>query len=273
MKKKFILLPLLGAFFYVTLSSDSNGPGGNKSGSHGASASCGTCHGSSATSGITVTFELDSAGIPVTRYVGGMTYTLKMIGTNTTSNTLPKFGMQMSVVSGSGSSSVNAGTFTSFPTNTDTSRVASINILEHRAKLDPSSGTGGSGTLYTVTTTWTAPPTGSGTVTAYGIINAVNNNGNDGSTDKWNSASSSFTELVPTSINTISEGNVMVYPNPARDVIYINGSSVSAKVFDLNGNMVASGNNQISISNLASGMYVVSYQIDGQLYNATFIKQ
>jgi hypothetical protein len=280
MKKRFLLLPLIGAFVYVTMSSDSNGPGGNKTGSRGATAGCGSCHGNSATSGITVSFELDSAGVPVTRYKPGMTYTLKMTGTNTTSNTLPMYGTQLSVVSGSGSSSVNQGHFSSLPTNTDTFHTSSpfVNILEHRAKLSPASGTGASGTTYVVSVGWTAPAAGTGTVTAYGVINAVNDNNNDGTSDKWNAGSASFTELPSNvGVNNVAASAINVYPNPVSSILNVTGVNGSVQVFDVNGKLISSVsvNNTVAIdaSGWANGLYFVSINNAGQVTNKTIVKQ
>lgn len=278
MKKSFLLLPLIGAFVYVTMSSDSNGPGGNKTGSRGATAGCGSCHGNSATAGITVSFELDSAGVPVTSYKPGMSYTLKMTGTNTTSNSLPMYGTQLSVVSGSGSSSVNQGHFSSLPTNTDTFHSSTINILEHRAKLSPASGTGASGTTYVVSVGWTAPAAGTGTVTAYGVINAVNNNNNDGSTDKWNTGNASFTELPSNvGVNNVAAAAINVYPNPLSNVFTVSGVNGTVNVFDVNGKIIStvSVNNTVTIdaSAWASGVYFLSISNDGQVISKTIVKQ
>lgn len=276
MKKRFLLLPLFGAFAYVTLSSDSNGPGGNKTGSHGASAGCGSCHGSSATAGVTLSFVLDSAGTPVTRYKPGMTYTLKMTGTNTTSNNLPKYGTQLSMVSGSGSSSVNAGTFSGLPAGTATHTSSGITILEHTQRLSPASGTGSTGTTYEVSVSWTAPAAGTGTVTAWGVINAVNTSpSSDDAGDKWNTGSASFTELPSTTaVANVAVADVNIFPNPVADQLHINGYNGTYMVFDVNGKMVASGtatnNTVIDAANWNAGLYIVKF--DGQAAKAIIKK-
>lgn len=263
MKKRFFVLPVFAAFAYITLSSDSNGPGGNKTGSHGVVAGCGSCHGSSATSGVTLSFVLDSAGTTVTSYKPGMTYTLKMTGVNTTSNTLPKFGTQMSVVSGSGSSSINAGQFQAWPAGTDTFRTGGICILEHNTPLSPVSGTGASGTTYEVSTTWKAPAAGTGTVTVYGVINAVNNNSSDGTTDKWNNASASFTELpgATTAVTDTPVAHVNVFPNPVADQLNITNYRGNYIICSMGGTIMASGTCSgsavISTSSWSAGTYVV----------------
>lgn len=280
MKKRFLLLPLLGLGLYFSLTSSSNGYNQNRTGSHGGTVGCGSCHGSSAVSGITVAVELDSAGTPVTRYKPGMTYTIKLTGTNTTSSTLPAFGMELSVVSGSGTSSANAGTLSGYPsTVSPATGSGSITYLTHNTPISPASGTGASGTTYVVTTTWTAPAAGTGTVTAYGLINAVNNNGNDDNGDKWNTANASFTELPASGVgvNNVAASDINVYPNPVSSVLNVTGVNGSVQVFDVNGKLISSVsvNNSATIdaSGWANGLYFVSINNAGQVTNKTIVKQ
>lgn len=282
MKKSFLLLPLIGAFVYVTMSSDSNGPGGNRTGSRGGTIGCGGggCHGSSANTGITVAFELDSAGTPVTRYKPGMTYTLKMTGTNTTSSSLPKFGMQMSMVSGSGSSSVNQGaSFASLPSGVSSHTSSTITILEHNQRLSPTSGTGGTSTTYVVSASWTAPAAGTGTVTAWGVVNAVNNSpANADAGDLWNGGSASFTELPSNvGVNNVAAATITVYPNPVSNVFTVSGVNGTVNVFDVNGKIIStvSVNNTAAIdaSAWANGVYFLSISNDGQVISKTIVKQ
>ncbi len=49
-------------------------------------------------------------------------------------------------------------------------------------------------------------------------------------------------------------GSKAIYPNPAKDILHVSGS---AEIFDLVGNKVASGTNEINIEDLLSGIYVV----------------
>ena len=280
MKKRALLIPVFGIFAYLTLSSDSNGPGGNKTGSHGAGAGCGSCHGNSATSGVTVTFELDSAGTPVTRYKPGMLYTLKMIGTNTTTNSLPKYGTQLSVVKGSGTSSTNAGTFSSLPTGTATHTSSGITILEHTTRLSPATGTGATGTTYVVSVGWTAPAAGTGTVSAYGVINAVNTSpSSDDAGDKWNTANASFTELPSATIGVenVTLTDVNVYPNPVNNILNVSGYQGAITIFDMNGKIVATenatnANTMINTSAWAAGLYIVTLQNNGIVTTKTIVK-
>ena len=280
MKKKLLLLPLAGVFAFLTLTSSSSGYNGNRTGSTGGSTGCGSCHGSSATSGVTIAFELDSAGVPVTHYVGGMTYTLKMTGTNTTTNSLPKFGFELSTVTGSGTTAVQGGTFNSVASPYRTRTTSGITYLEQSGSNSPSSGSGATGTVYSVSISWTAPAAGSGTVSAFGLINAVNGDGNDGSSDKWNLASATFAEEgTPTGIETVIPASALnVYPNPVSNRLNISmEGNYNATVFDIAGRAVAqvsaAGSSAVSSSDWKPGIYEVVVTSNGVRSVATIVKQ
>jgi len=202
MKKQFILLPLVGLFLYVTLSSYYYGPAygglGNLTGATGGTNGCGGgCHGSSASSSTTVTVQLLNGTTPVTSYVPGNTYTLKISATNTSSSSLPRFGFQMCVVNALGAgtgSATYAGTMSAAPSGTHVYTGSGAQIFEHYnasfgdGSIVATTGTGGTGTTYVETITWTAPSAGTGSVIIYGILNAVNHNSASDAGDLWNTA-------------------------------------------------------------------------------------
>src|ERR1035437_4216498 len=127
MKKRNIVLGLAALCSYFIITSYKEGPGsyagydctGVESGLSNPTG-C-SCHSSSATTGIGVVIELDSVGVPTTHYKGGLTYTVKIKGTNNTTSSFPKFGFQMGSIKGSVAAvtPTNAGTWsTSCPTGT-----------------------------------------------------------------------------------------------------------------------------------------------------------
>ena len=74
-----------------------------------------------------------------------------------------------------------------------------------------------------------------------------------------------YEEEVVEENNTIS-----IYPNPAKDVLYLNTGSISpaqVEIFDVLGNLVYNGTTTsvISLDNLTNGMYFVRIQVDGQI--------
>jgi hypothetical protein len=167
----------------------------------GNSAGCGQgCHTSGTTT--TIALELDSAGVPTTHYVGGMTYTVKLTGKNTSTTSLPRFGFQIGSIVGSvaATTPVNAGTWTApFPTNTKYVAPKAgqfvVGVVEQTAAIAATTGTGGNGTTYVETFNWTAPAAGTGTISFWAALNAVNNNGSD-TGDKYNTGHISITELA-----------------------------------------------------------------------------
>ena len=240
------------------------------------------CHGTTATTGITVLLELDSAGaVPVMKYKPDSTYTFKITGTNTTASSLPKFGFQVACILGSTAQATptNAGTFqqTGLPTGVRFSAPQSgnfvTNMVEHSLALSPLSGTGASGTIYEESFKWTAPVAGSGTVSFWGVINAVNGDGNASSADKWNTKELILEEdtakPVVNGINEVSSKlELNLYPNPATDMVHLEIQNGTAGVYNLNvfttdGRMVLSQTTEamatnstiaVNISNLEAGI-------------------
>ena len=196
MKMNIILTTLVGCLAYIILASNASGYGraghdatGASGAGTGANGGC-SCHGVSAS--LAVTVELDSAGVPVTNYHPGASYTIKISGTNnSTTATLPKFGFQVSCVQANannaggantaGSAScVNAGTWGTLPASTRISTgTFPTSLVEQSAAITATSGTGGTGTNYVESIPWTAPAAGTGAVVIYGVLNAVNNNGSE----------------------------------------------------------------------------------------------
>lgn len=183
-------------------------------------ASGGGCHAPSVTAAITVAIELDSAGgKPTKYYIGGGTYTVKMTGTNTGSTTLPDFGFQLASIKGSAAvtTPTNEGTFTA-TTNTHIAPATQYNVVvmaEQSTTLKATSGTGGKGTTYVESFSWKAPAKGTGTISIWGVVNAVNGNGNADAGDLWNTNHIVINELTPTGIDALSQNNeTNVYPNP-----------------------------------------------------------
>jgi len=158
----------------------------------------GGCHSSSAAATTTVSVALyNSTGTTLitTGYTGGTSYLIQITGTQTSSSaTLPRFGFQVSAVS-TASTSTNEGTLSAI-TGTHLGTYGGISIVEHSSQLAATSGTGGSGTTYVVKIPWTAPVAGSGSVTIFGVLNAVNYNGGADAGDLWNNGSLVLPEVV-----------------------------------------------------------------------------
>ncbi len=292
--KKILLFTAITGIGFLILSSYRSGPANNGYDCTGAETGLsnptgcgGGCHGLSATAGINVSVELDSAGVPVTNYIADSTYTIKIKGINTTANNLPKFGFQVGAIKGSSAvtTPVNAGTLQSTGLHAGVRYKANsagnyvVNLVEQSTQLSPASGTGGTGTVYADSFTWVAPVAGTGTVSIWGVMNAVNNNGNNDAGDKWNLSHIVINEEVDkTLLNTISNSfSALAYPNPFAGSLTLSFDNAPAgnydiHVYSIDGKLIASqikdlaGNNQLSFNsgNWAPGLYHVVIKNEGK---------
>ncbi|MBC7553293.1 MAG: T9SS type A sorting domain-containing protein [Taibaiella sp.] len=289
MKKGFLLLPIIAGIAYISLTSYSSGYTANASGS-GSATGCGGsgCHGTSATTGIIDSVYLDSAGMGVfvNKYTPGKSYIIHFGAANTTTNNLPKFGFQLSVVNAAGTA--NAGTLSAI-TSTSLNTSGIIHFIGQTTPLAPLFGTGGIGTAYRVDIPWVAPAAGTGSVKIYGVINAVSGNGSEGPEDKWNAKSATITERTttpPASVNDVESGlQISAFPNPCVSNMHLqlinasgtynvtvsdmSGKVVLSQVTEANGTTVAA----INMSQLAGGVYHVAVSQGGTVKIATVTKQ
>ena len=245
-------------------------------------ASGGGCHASSVTTGITVLLELDSAGIPVTGYWPGQTYTVKLTGTNTTSSTLPGFGFQITATVGTTelATPTTAGTWGTAPAGAQVAAPQANNfvlsVFEQSSVRQPASGSGGTGTIYMDSITWTAPVAGTGSVSLWAALNAVNNNGNADGGDLWNVAHIIITEdtvaATNTGITSISQANrVNAFPNPVSNILNLQWENAQTgtslvSVYTMTGQLMTATNvnganaYSINTSDWAPGIYMVNVQ-------------
>lgn len=257
----------------------------------------GGCHSNAATPGINVSVELDSAGIPTTHYKGGMTYIVKIKGVNTTSSNLPFYGFQLGCITGTNSVTTPTPTgswSSSLPSGTHVAPPHSswftVPVVEQSYSLSPTSGTGGNGTVYSQSISWTAPLSGTGTISMWLALNAVNGNSNADAGDLWNTTHLAISELGFTGINDVAANSfsLNVYPNPAQTHLnfsysLIETSNVSAQLYDLEGKVVINlmnesqnaGEKNISIplsENIQVGIYLLKVNInDSQILKKVII--
>jgi len=285
MKRIIYLLAIFSCYFIVT--SYSLGPategfeltGAENGGGAYTTTGC-TCHSSSSTPTIGVALELDSAGTPTTHYTGGMTYTVKLTGTNNDTFLLPAFGFQMVSIVGSTPSPAptNAGTWTPLsPSVTHYSAPQApyyyAGVVEHSYILS-SSGNGGNGATYNQAFSWKAPSTGTGTISIWAVLNAVNGDGHADTYDKWNTNHIVINEW-PSSVgvqsiepNTIS---MNVFPNPASTHLNLaytlyETSYISLKLLDLKGRIVSNVLNETQNSGMKSIKFLLPQEIHEGIY-------
>ena len=78
--------------------------------------------------------------------------------------------------------------------------------------------------------------------------------------------------------NPINQTDILIYPNPVSSVLYVKNISKKAnyKIYDAVGQVVANGillNNQINVSRLINGVYIIDIDDNGRTAQKKFIKE
>ena len=299
MKKRILLFTAIAAMATGILTSGKNGAGAEKGydctgaetglGNFAGCGGAGGCHNSSLSTGITVLLELDSAGVATTHYKGGMTYTVKITGTNTTASSLPVFGFQVTCVKGTTAvtTPVNAGTFASTGLPGDVQYTPAqlpsdfaVNMVEHKFPIPATTGGGATGSTYIESFQWTAPTAGTGTVSFWGVVNAcTGDTAHSSNSDLSNNTHINISEWTTTTSvsNANTETSIIAFPNPIGNELNLQMNNAvpgtySFEVFDVMGKSVANGNldvngmsdkTTINTSGWAYGTYNVVIEKEG----------
>ena len=280
MKKSILLITAISAIAYLTFSSYSSGPaqlGRNCTGAMGSTVThCGGagCHGgNSATT--TVSIRVDSAGgVPVGSYVPGMTYTVTISGTN--SSSLPKFGFQFVSVSGIGATQSQAGTYSSLPTRVAAHPLSGLSFLEQSNTI-----TAATAGTYSVIFKWMAPSaSGAGPVKMYCTLNAVNGNNSEDAADVSANTVKTLNEATVSHVASsavVLNAEINAFPNPVGDNLSLqlndaDAGEYSYRMVDITGKVFAndhftvSGSNHnenINTSTLPTGHYFLIIEGNG----------
>jgi hypothetical protein len=141
--------------------------------------------------------------------------------------------------------------------------------------------------VYDTSFVWTAPVAGTGTVTMYCTINAVNGNGNADNTDVSSNTNVQLTEVSSAGVNNVFDNmSLVAYPNPVVNTLHLqmNGATegiYNVAVFDLTGKMIAKEDANVNSSNFdmtintgnwSNGIYFVQVAKDGALKTLKVIK-
>lgn len=159
---------LFCALLYVSLSSNSTGPGMAGTGDR-TTAGCGGsgCHSMAPSGTFTISgvVLMDAAGTTtVSSYTPGGSYRI-LIGAGLT--ILPNFGFQVKATTAAGNT---AGTMMA-PVGTHTVSAGGDTLCEHSMALNAVTG------IDSISVPWIAPAAGTGTVTLRGVLNAVDGTG------------------------------------------------------------------------------------------------
>ena len=302
MKIKVLLFVFFAAALSVVLSSYRDGPmkhsgwDGTGAGTNTGCANGSGCHVS--TSSLSPTVELDSAGVAVTSYQPGGSYTIKISATNATTGTFGYFGFQLATVSATGAgsaSAIQAGTWgTSLPPNvqnTPGSGRTAFPIIEHSSAIAATSGSGGAGTIYSESIPWTAPAAGTGSVEICGVINAVTGLDIAFLCDYQTAPPVTITEAVATGIAPLSDkiSGLNVYPTLMNENVTVafdlkETSAINVSLISMDGQTVKMLMSQESfgqgtfkhafnVEGLTPGIYLIRLQIGNESLISKVVKE
>ncbi len=178
---------------------------------------------------------------------------------------------------------MQAGNCSNLPTNVQMTTVSSINVIEHAATM-----TATSAGVYDVSFTWVAPAAGTGTVTMYCTLNAVDGTSGANAADVSNNVSKTLTEQTSSSVDEITSNiEISAYPNPVMNSLQVKMGNATTgtytlNVFDMSGRKVMSQNVEVTNSNFetamntstwATGMYGLQIIKDGVQRMIPIVKQ
>lgn len=255
--------------FTSSAHSNAGGAPSAKTGSPGDASNCTGCH----TGTATISPGLITSNVPATGYIPGDTYT---ISASITVAGINKFGFEVSPQNTSG---IQKGTLVVTDPTTTKLIGTSGKYLTH--KLAGTSGTDSK----TWTFDWIAPVSGNGDVTLYAAFIAANSNGTN-SGDQVFLSSLLVQENLSAAITNIAidPNSIVVYPNPAHDIVYIESISkenkiVMIEVMDVTGKRIKmekyealSQPQSLDIADLQSGVYILTISTDKNRNTKKIIK-
>ena len=150
----------------------------------------------------------------------------------------------------------------SFPEQTG---AATIDATNHIVEIEVENGTDLTNLVATFTLSDEASATVNGVTQESGVT--ANDFSSDviytitaqnGDTQDW---TVKVTEATATAIANLENEKFVIYPNPAKDYIFVKGVK-SVEIYDVTGNLVLTGNtnDKIDISSLNQGVYFVKYE-------------
>lgn len=242
----------------IALTSSSNGrafsANSGNTGAPGEVTTCRSCHGAGLGTTVSIAIK-DAQGNAITSYVPGAIYDAEF---TVNANGASAYGFQM-VSLNSSNAPVNG-----FSTPITNTRLVTLGNGRQYAEH------AGRSSSNTFSTQWTAPSSGTGTVTFYGGGAAVNNNGGT-SGDGGNTTTLSLTENTSVGIvEPTLRNELLVYPNPTRNVIKLENTAENVKnsvveIYNMKGQLVVSENmtllqnnaELLNVTGLNNGFYIL----------------
>jgi hypothetical protein len=182
--------------------------------------------------------------------------------------TYPTFGFQLTTVRSLDVSPVQCGAFiaTVLPRNTQLTNVlGGVRMFQHDGGIAPDFGAGEYGSLYKVSTVWTAP-TDADSVVICAVVAFPKASATD--TQMWNTSKTVYYRQGFLGVRNLLQTHAAnVYPNPANDAARVvfgdaNVQVSSIRLFDMGGREVtqfrtslSAGEATLSLNDLSGGLY------------------
>ena len=242
--KKILLSTLFMASVFtltLTLSSNANGPGGNRTGSPGSSGNCASCHGGGNFNGSLIAgiVEIGDTNF-ISTYTPNKVYEVYVNAKGTST----KKGFQATIVKSDISA---AGTLATAPTGTSCYMSGTKKIWGHTTP----------NTIGKWRMQWTAPAAGTGNIVVYSAAVLANGNGGDNG-DQAVTTSKTITEAVASQEN-IQKTNIKLLGNPVNNQVVISENALYMAIWNHAGQIVAKSynSNLCDVRNLAPGTYIL----------------
>lgn len=196
-------------------------------------------------------------------------YVIELNGIN--KDSLWHFGFQSIATSSTGSAS---GTLTVILANTNSAAISGNPTIAHKTVIE-SSKKG----LFEISFEWRSPNSGSGDIAFNSILNAVNFNGSSSGDQPSEIASINLKEKIEMKIpNAKNFHGFKIQPNPCTHLLHIESpfsDKFRATVYDVAGRELIAPNhlNNIDVSALAAGVYLLRLNTENGQQTTTFVKQ
>lgn len=252
-----------------------NGGLGNMTGSPGAG-NCGNCHngGQDTTfSTIMIRKKGDTASNTIKYYTANSLYTITVRGKH---SQYDMFGFQAVVLD---TNNNPVGNFINFDNYSQGYPAIKSLYAENNTRIPKDTND-----WFEVNFDWRAPAISSGELTLYGIVNAVNNNGQPSFDKTGKTMAIPMADSTPLTINLYSSiSNVVIYPCPANDGLYLKfpttynitaihletngGKIISAAIINSLNTNTANREYYINTAEVPNGCYLIRLRTDN--YNHT----
>lgn len=232
--------------FYLILSSNSSGPGGNRTGSPGSSGNCSGCHSNAQVSGNVDIAVKDLNGNLVTSYIPNTKYNITVLSTGNSS----KYGFQFTAMN---SSNQKVGTYGTAPSKTSVYNAGQAQIWGHT-----SPATNSQSASWTIE--WTSPAAGSGEIMLY-TASVISNANNTDNGDFVATKNMKLTESPTNSSDKIAANEFNVYFDQNNSVLKANQTLKRVLVWDFSGKLVKAievNGNEYSLNEMPVGAYILN---------------